>query len=63
MTTHAKATYDRERVDKLVGALQAAARECERLSDVRANRTRIIGNVHLIAQKALAEWERDHNAT
>jgi hypothetical protein len=30
--------------------IEAAKRELERASDVRANRTRIIGNTHLILQ-------------
>lgn len=34
-------------------ALEAVGRELERASDVRANRTKIIGNAYLIVQAAL----------
>jgi hypothetical protein len=36
-------------------ALVAVALEAERIADVRVNRTRVIGNIHLIAHDALAE--------
>jgi hypothetical protein len=35
-------------------ALEAVGREAERIRDVRVNRTKVVGNIHLIVQSALS---------
>jgi hypothetical protein len=41
------------RIKELEGALEAIAREAERAKDIRHARLQIIGNIHLLVQRAL----------
>lgn len=44
---------DRAELARMRGQITAALRELERASDVRTNRTSIIGNTHILLQSAL----------